>query len=428
MGEPIWKPSSERIAAANMTAFRRMVAEHIAPTVGDYAELYDWSVRHPERFWPAMWDFSRVIASRPAERVLVDGDRMPGARWFTGARLNYAENLLRNSGDAEAIVFWNEHGRQAALSFSEVREQAARLAVTLRRWGIAPGDRVAGYLPNLPETVIAMLAATSVGAVWTACAPDFGLQGVLDRFSQTAPRALVTAASYRYHGKEHRLPGPGPRPCRPGTVHRADRRGSLPRHAARSRSPARRGDLGRGAGQGRRAPLRATSLRSPRLHRLFLRNHWPAEVHRPRRRRHAASARQGADAPHRRQAGRPHFLLHHLRLDDVELARQRAGRGRDHHPLRRLAAAPGAGRAVPAGGGRTRHRLRHQRQVPGRNREGGPRATGALRFRAAADRALAPARRSAPESFEYVYRADQGRRLPVIHFGRDGHHLLLRAG
>jgi len=203
MESPLWQPSPERIARANLTAFRRRVRERTAPQVTDFASLYRWSVERPEQFWSAVWDFCEVRGTRPPGPVLIDGDRMPGARWFPGARLNFAENLLRRRDTGEALVFRNEAGARRALSFAEVYEQAAALAAALRDWGVAPGDRVAGYLPNIPETVIAMLAATWIGAVWTSCSPEFGLTAVLDRFGQTEPRVLFAASSYQYNGRRY---------------------------------------------------------------------------------------------------------------------------------------------------------------------------------------------------------------------------------
>ena len=203
MDRPIWQPSAERIAAANLTVFERRIRETMAPQAAGFASLYRWSVEHPEQFWPAVWDFCGVRGLRAPGPVLVDGDRMPGAKWFPGARLNFAENLLRRRDGAEALVFRNEAGLRRALNFSEIYEQAAALAAALRDWGVVPGDRVAGYLPNIPETVIAMLAATWIGAVWTSCSPEFGLPAVLDRFGQTEPRVLFAASSYQYNGRRY---------------------------------------------------------------------------------------------------------------------------------------------------------------------------------------------------------------------------------
>jgi acetoacetyl-CoA synthetase len=199
--EPIWSPSPERIARAKLTRFMRFVRERYHAPVPDYPALHRWSIEFPENFWSALWDFGEVRAQTRATQILEDGNRMPGARWFIDARFNYAENLLRRDGDTPAIIFLNERGQRRQLSWRELRQQTARVADGLRAAGVQPGDRVAGYLPNIPETVIAMLAATSLGAVWSSCSPDFGPSGVIDRFGQITPKVLFAADGYRYAGK-----------------------------------------------------------------------------------------------------------------------------------------------------------------------------------------------------------------------------------
>ncbi len=200
MDEPVWRPSEERIAAANMTAFLAAVRAD-APAVVDYPALYRWSVDEPAAFWAKVWRFCGVVASAPPRATVEDFDRMPGARWFPGARLNFAENLLRHRDARPALVAWNEAGRQGELSYAELYTEVSRLARALRAQGVGPGDRVAGFLPNLPQTVTAMLATASLGAVWSSCSPDFGVKGVLDRFGQIEPRVLFTADGYRFGGK-----------------------------------------------------------------------------------------------------------------------------------------------------------------------------------------------------------------------------------
>jgi acetoacetyl-CoA synthetase len=169
--------------------------------LADYGALWRWSVDDIEAFWSGVWRFGGVIASREWDEVLVDGDRMPGARWFPGARLNFAENLLRRRDDEAAIVFRGESGVRRELSFAELYDQVGRVARALRAAGVVEGDRVAGFMPNMPETVIAMLATASIGAVWSSCSPDFGIRGVMDRFGQIEPRVLFTADGYFYNGK-----------------------------------------------------------------------------------------------------------------------------------------------------------------------------------------------------------------------------------
>ena len=180
--------------------------------IPDYPALYRWSVDQPERFWAAVWRFGRVLADDrpgrdPWDRVFRgDGHVAPpaaeGPRWFEGARLNFAENLLRFDDDRPALVFWNELGRQGEMTFAQLRAEVGRIANGLRSVGVVAGDRVAGFLPNIPEAVIAMLAATSIGAIWSSCSPDFGVNGVMDRFGQIEPKVLVCASSYRYAGRE----------------------------------------------------------------------------------------------------------------------------------------------------------------------------------------------------------------------------------
>jgi acetoacetyl-CoA synthetase len=201
MDQPIWQPSEERIERANMTAFARQVAAAHGERLRDYGELRAWSVEHPELFWPALWQFAEVRASRPWREVLVDGERMPGARWFVGAELNFAQNLLRHRDDRAAIIAWTEDGRRRAISYRELYHEVAKLAAALQREGVGPGDRVAAVMPHAAETMIAMLATTALGAIWSSCSPDFGVQGVLDRFGQIEPKVLITIDGYRYNGK-----------------------------------------------------------------------------------------------------------------------------------------------------------------------------------------------------------------------------------
>ncbi|MEA2723497.1 MAG: acetoacetyl-CoA synthetase, partial [Gemmatimonadales bacterium] len=213
---PRWAPDAERVRRANLTAF----IEHIrakkpagSKLVRDFASLYQWSVEHPEAFWPEVWRFSGVVADErpgqePWDEVVVGLDRMAppdptlGPRWFPGARLNFAENLLRYADDHPALVFWNELGRHRTLTYADLGREVSRVATALTEHGIVAGDRVAGFLPNLPEAVIAMLATTSLGAIWSSCSPDFGANGVIDRFGQIRPRVLFCADGYRYAGKE----------------------------------------------------------------------------------------------------------------------------------------------------------------------------------------------------------------------------------
>ena len=162
---------------------------------------YRWSIEKPEEFWQSVWDFCGIVASRPAENVVVDFDRFPGARWFPGARLNFAENLLRHRDDRRALVFWNEAGFQRSLTFAELHAAVVKVVAGFKDLGVKSGDRIAGIVPNMPEAVIAMLAAASLGAIWSSCSPDFGAQGIVDRFSQIEPKLLVAADGYVYDGR-----------------------------------------------------------------------------------------------------------------------------------------------------------------------------------------------------------------------------------
>jgi len=198
--QPIWTPSLFRIADANLTRFMAFVTARGVP-VADCDALYRWSIDQPAAFWEALWEFAGVVGERGAGPALVDDHRMPGARWFPGARLNFAENLLRGPDAEPAIVFRNERGDRRELTWGELRAESARIAAGLAGDGVGPGDVVAGFLPNVPEAVIAMLASASLGATWTSCSPDFGIQGVLDRFGQVKPKVLFTADGYFYAGK-----------------------------------------------------------------------------------------------------------------------------------------------------------------------------------------------------------------------------------
>ncbi|GAB1392872.1 acetoacetate--CoA ligase [Rhodocyclaceae bacterium] len=193
----LWQPSAERIAAANLTAFATKTGQP-----ADYAALHRWSIEQPEAFWSQVWDFCEVRGEK-GSRVLTDGDKMPGAKWFPDARLNYAQNLLRRRDYEAALVFWGEDKVMRRMGYGDLYRRVARLALAMKNEGIQPGDVVAAYMPNLPETTITMLAAASIGAVFTSASPDFGVQGVLDRFSQVAPRLLFVADGYYYNGKSY---------------------------------------------------------------------------------------------------------------------------------------------------------------------------------------------------------------------------------
>ena len=212
---PLWNPSPERIARARLTTFLLDLREQgvVPPDVRDAQDLQRWSVTHIEAFWAAVWREAGIMADGPGpahapwEEILVGAHRMAppdpviGPRWFTGTTLNFAEHLLRRRDPATAIVAWNESGPSRRLTFQELATAVARAAGALRAQGVGAGDRVAGFLPNIPEAVIVMLAAASLGAVWSSCSPDFGTKGVLDRFGQIEPTVLIAADGYIYGGK-----------------------------------------------------------------------------------------------------------------------------------------------------------------------------------------------------------------------------------
>ncbi|MDB2586131.1 acetoacetate--CoA ligase [Luminiphilus sp.] len=202
--QPLWQPTAERIARSQLVQFTAFVqARFPEAEVSDYQRLHQWSITATEDFWRSIWDYCDVISSQSSERVVTDRDRMPGASWFPDARLNFAENLLRRRGDSTAIVSLLENGTRTEISFDALYAQVAALSAALKSHGVVAGDRVAGFMPNVTETVVAMLAATSLGAVWTSCSPDFGFQGVMDRFGQVEPKVLFAADGYYYNGKLH---------------------------------------------------------------------------------------------------------------------------------------------------------------------------------------------------------------------------------
>ncbi len=202
---PLWIPSAERIAHANMTRFIAFVRDRYDVRADDYAALYAWSVGRPLEFWDAMWEFGGILGTN-GSRIANDLDRMPGATFFPDASLNFAENVLRGSpegraSDDPAIIHRTESTPARTMSWRELRGEVAAFAAGLRAAGVRPGDRVAAYLPNIPEAIVGVLGAAAAGAVWSSCSPDFGVQGVLDRFGQIEPRVFLAADRYEYGGK-----------------------------------------------------------------------------------------------------------------------------------------------------------------------------------------------------------------------------------
>ncbi len=201
MGKLLWQPTDERIKGTNMYRFMSFVKDRCGKEFNDYSSLHDWSVSNISEFWATAWDFLDIKASRTYDRVIEDEKKMPGADWFPGARLNFAENLLRYRDDRVALVFRGEDHEPVRMTYAALYDEVARLAKSMRDCGIVAGDRVAGFMPNMLETVVAMLAATSIGAVWSSSSPDFGIKGVLDRFGQIQPKVLFAANGYFFKGK-----------------------------------------------------------------------------------------------------------------------------------------------------------------------------------------------------------------------------------
>ena len=207
MSEPLWRPAPERVAASRMDAFRRFINQRHDLALADSAELHQWSVSAVDAFWQAVADFFAVDFSTPPQRVLDNPDAMPGAQWFAGAELNFAAHLLRRRDDHPALVAISEDGQREQLSYAELAARVAGLQQHLLALGVQPGDRVAALMPNTWQTVVGMLAAASIGAVWSSCSPDFGAQGVVDRFGQIEPRVLIACSGYRYAGKQLDMSG-----------------------------------------------------------------------------------------------------------------------------------------------------------------------------------------------------------------------------
>ena len=202
MAKLLWKPSQEQIKNSNMYRFMNIINEKHHQNFSEFAPLYEWSIENIADFWETFWEFADIIASKPYGQVIDDVTKMPGARWFSGARLNFAQNLLRFRDDKVALIFKGEGQQSTKMTYAELYDEVARLAKSLKATGVRAGDRVVGFMPNMPATIVAMLAATSLGATWSSCSPDFGIKGVLDRFGQIQPKVLFTANGYSFKGKK----------------------------------------------------------------------------------------------------------------------------------------------------------------------------------------------------------------------------------
>jgi acetoacetyl-CoA synthetase len=197
---PLWQPDDKRIASSNMKRFMDAAEKETGQAFPDYDALYRWSVDQKEAFWSLLWDYCNVIGKK-GERILVDGEDIEKAAWFPDASLNFAENLLRRDDDTVAIRFRAENQVERSMSWKELQRQVACVADWLRQQGVGPGDRVAGYVANMPEAVVAMLATASLGGIWTSTSPDFGEESVIERFDQTEPEILFAVDGYFYNGK-----------------------------------------------------------------------------------------------------------------------------------------------------------------------------------------------------------------------------------
>ena len=201
MAQPLWSPAQQAVESSQLTAFSRYAEQKTARTFADYDALHAWSIQDPGAFWDLLWDFTRTQASRKGAKTVENLEQFPGARWFPEARLNFAENLLQERSDKLAFISLLENGARRTVTYAELFSHTEAIASQLQRLGIQPGDRVAGWLPNIPETTVAMLATSSRGGVWSSCSPDFGATGALDRFGQIEPRLLFACDGYYYAGK-----------------------------------------------------------------------------------------------------------------------------------------------------------------------------------------------------------------------------------
>ena len=364
MGKLLWKPSEERITGSNMYRFMTFVNGRHQQNFTDYDGLYAWSVSNIADFWADVWDFVGIKASRRYDEVIDDDRKMPGAKWFSGARLNFAENLLRFRDDSVALIFKGEDHPTRKMTYAELYDEVARIGEESAGGWVGPGDRVAGFMPNMPETVIAMLAATSIGAVWSSCSPDFGIKGVLDRFGQIKPKVLFVADGYFFKGKNldslsrvaeilKALPSIEKVVVVPYTEQEPDI--SALRNAFHYQAF--------GAQEsGLEDRLRATRLRPPALHHVHLGDDRSSQVHGPERRGNPDPSSQGTDPPYEPDAGGHDLLFHHLRVDDVELAGQLARRRGEARPL--MTAIPSIPIPVLCGGPPRMRRSRSSGPVP----------------------------------------------------------------
>ena len=273
--EPMWTPSAERLAAARLTKFQQWLAAERGLEFDSYHDLWQWSVDDMGAFWTAWWDWRQPVAETRGARVLESGDHMWEARFFPDARLNFAENQMRRRDDGPALIFRNEVGDREEISWAELHRRVAALATAMTADGVGPGDRVAAYMPNIPETVVVALATIAIGATFASCAPDYGSAGVLDRLGQIEPTVLFAADGYHYNGKifhaYDRLDGNPGRAAR-SAAHRAC---PLRRPACDAQWPAG-GGLAGGLclrARGGEGAVQSSARRHAALHPVLLRHH-----------------------------------------------------------------------------------------------------------------------------------------------------------
>ena len=376
--QPLWRPSPERVAKTQVMAFIAEANKRHGLKLKDYRELHAWSVANGAEFWDLIWDYCGVIGDKGARR-LIDGDKMPGAQFFPDARINFAENLLKAPGSGDALIFRGEDKVAYRLTWDELKALVSRLQQALSAAGVGQGDRVAAMMPNLPETIALMLAVTSLGAIFSSCSPDFGERGVLDRFGQIEPKVFVTVDGYWYNGK--------PQPI-------ADKVAAVAKQLTTAATVVivpYLGDAAKAAGQIPRArtledflkafaPKPLTFVRLPFNHPLYiLFSSGTTGV--PKCIVHGAGGTllqhyEGTSPAVRPARRRAAVLFHHLRLDDVELARLRHRLGRDAGAVRRLALRAANG-AVRSGAGRAHRPCSAPRpniSTPARRRGWRPRA------------------------------------------------------